>query len=375
MTYDYPSYYSQFHCIGGSCPDSCCIGWEVDIDEETYNYYKSLKGPFGDRLRAHIREDGTDRYFPLCEGGRCPFLNRENLCDIITQLGEESLAQVCMEYPRYFLEEGDYEQIDLSLSCMELGRIFFEDPDPIEYIREEMPDADADANPIPDTALNGRLVHVLDIRDDCIAILEDRSRTLADRFLEILHLYGPGSCQNESPGMQTSPNHTDCAGDQADGIRLTRLPALFEQMSRLEVLDSRWTDLLTEMRLQFSEFPDGSLPDVTIAEFVRQPLLWQELSQCTRGKLAVWFEKLGCYFCFRYITDSCFQPARHTGAGITAPAIHFCAKSVCFLYLMCISRYLKSGKHFGIQDMIDLAHLYSREVEHSDENVEYLKNC
>ena len=280
-----------------------------------------------------------------------------------------------MEYPRYFLEKGDYEQIDLSLSCMELGRIFFEDPDPIEYIREEMPDADADANPIPDTALNGRLVHVLDIRDDCIAILEDRSRTLADRFLEVLHLYGPGSCHNESPGMQTSPNHTDCAGDQADGIRLTRLPALFEQMSRLEVLDSRWTDLLTEMRLQFSEYPDGSLPDVTIAEFVRQPLLWQELSQCTRGKLAVWFEKLGCYFCFRYITDSCFQPARHTGAGITAPAIHFCAKSVCFLYLMCISRYLKSGKHFGIQDMIDLAHLYSREVEHSDENVEYLKNC
>ena len=375
MTYDYPSYYSQFHCIGGSCPDSCCIGWEVDIDEETYNYYKSLKGPFGDRLRAHIREDGTDRYFPLCEGGRCPFLNRENLCDIITQLGEESLAQVCMEYPRYFLEKGDYEQIDLSLSCMELGRIFFEDPDPIEYIREEMPDADADANPIPDTALNGRLVHVLDIRDDCIAILEDRSRTLADRFLEVLHLYGPGSCHNESPGMQTSPNHTDCAGDQADGIRLTRLPALFEQMSRLEVLDSRWTDLLTEMRLQFSEYPDGSLPDVTIAEFVRQPLLWQELSQCARGKLAVWFEKLGCYFCFRYITDSCFQPARHTGAGITVPAIHFCAKSVCFLYLMCISRYLKSGKHFGIQDMIDLAHLYSREVEHSDENVEYLKNC
>ena len=375
MTYDYPSYYSQFHCIGGSCPDSCCIGWEVDIDEETYNYYKSLKGPFGDRLRAHIREDGTDRYFPLCEGGRCPFLNRENLCDIITQLGEESLAQVCMEYPRYFLEKGDYEQIDLSLSCMELGRIFFEDPDPIEYIREEMPDADADANPIPDTALNGRLVHVLDIRDDCIAILEDRRRTLADRFLEVLHLYGPGSCHNESPGMQTSPNHTDCAEDQADGIRLTRLPALFEQMSRLEVLDSRWTDLLTEMRLQFSEYPDGSLPDVTIAEFVRQPLLWQELSQCARGKLAVWFEKLGCYFCFRYITDSCFQPARHTGAGITVPAIHFCAKSVCFLYLMCISRYLKSGKHFGIQDMIDLAHLYSREVEHSDENVEYLKNC
>ena len=238
MTYDYPSYYSQFHCIGGSCPDSCCIGWEVDIDEETCDYYKSLKGPFGDRLRAHIKEDGTDRYFPLCEDGRCPFLNRENLCDIITQLGEESLAQVCMEYPRYFLEEGGFEQIDLSLSCMELGRIFFEDPDPIEYIREEMPDTDADAEPIPDTAPDGRLAHVLDIRDDCIAILEDRSRTLADRFLEVLRLYGPGYSHSESPDAQNSPKNTACGGDQTDGFRLTRLPALPEQMSRLEILAS-----------------------------------------------------------------------------------------------------------------------------------------
>ena len=36
MTYDYPSYYSQFHCIGGSCPDSCCIGWEKDPSETDF---------------------------------------------------------------------------------------------------------------------------------------------------------------------------------------------------------------------------------------------------------------------------------------------------------------------------------------------------
>lgn len=280
-----------------------------------------------------------------------------------------------MEYPRYFLEEGGFEQIDLSLSCMELGRIFFEDPDPIEYIREEMPDTDADAEPIPDTAPDGRLAHVLDIRDDCIAILEDRSRTLADRFLEVLRLYGPGYSHSESPDAQNSPKNTACGGDQTDGFRLTRLPALPEQMSRLEILDDRWTDMLAGMNRQVSELPDGSLPDVTIPEFIGQPLLWEELSQSTHGKLTVWFEKLGCYFCFRYITDSYFQPAQYTDAEKVASAIHFCAKSVCFLYLMCISRYLKNGKHFEIQDVIDLAHLYSREVEHSDENVEYLKNC
>ena len=74
MTYDYPSYYSQFHCIGGSCPDSCCIGWEVDIDEETCDYYKSLKGPFGDRLRAHIKEDGAEIGRASCRERVCLYV-------------------------------------------------------------------------------------------------------------------------------------------------------------------------------------------------------------------------------------------------------------------------------------------------------------
>ena len=30
-----PFYYKEFHCIADACKDSCCIGWEIDIDEET----------------------------------------------------------------------------------------------------------------------------------------------------------------------------------------------------------------------------------------------------------------------------------------------------------------------------------------------------
>ena len=31
----YPDYYSAFRCIAGACKHSCCIGWEIDIDEES----------------------------------------------------------------------------------------------------------------------------------------------------------------------------------------------------------------------------------------------------------------------------------------------------------------------------------------------------
>ena len=35
-----PDYYDSFQCIAGDCTDSCCIGWELDIDEESYAAYK-----------------------------------------------------------------------------------------------------------------------------------------------------------------------------------------------------------------------------------------------------------------------------------------------------------------------------------------------
>ena len=47
-----PTYFNEFACIGGACEDNCCIGWEVDIDDESLEVYKSVGGEFGDRLRG-----------------------------------------------------------------------------------------------------------------------------------------------------------------------------------------------------------------------------------------------------------------------------------------------------------------------------------
>ena len=33
-----PEYYDRFRCIAGACKDSCCIGWEIDVDEEKQSY-------------------------------------------------------------------------------------------------------------------------------------------------------------------------------------------------------------------------------------------------------------------------------------------------------------------------------------------------
>ena len=56
MILRYPSYYKRFSCIAQRCEDTCCAGWEIDIDDRSYQYYMSVEGEFGERLRRSIRE-------------------------------------------------------------------------------------------------------------------------------------------------------------------------------------------------------------------------------------------------------------------------------------------------------------------------------
>ena len=79
-----PHYYKAFHCIASDCWDNCCVGgWEIDIDEETAQYYLSMEGEFGDRLRNSITR--TDEYCFRLKDGKCPFLDSKGLCEISGQ--------------------------------------------------------------------------------------------------------------------------------------------------------------------------------------------------------------------------------------------------------------------------------------------------
>ena len=60
-----PSYYARFRCLAGDCRDTCCRGWEIDIDPESYARYLAQPGKIGDRLRAARFEQRSDAAF-LC---------------------------------------------------------------------------------------------------------------------------------------------------------------------------------------------------------------------------------------------------------------------------------------------------------------------
>ncbi len=118
-----PNYYKNFRCIAQECKHNCCIGWEIDIDEDTLSLYDNVKNSFKKQLDEGINRNEEFACFKLDGKGRCAFLNENNLCKIILNLDENSLCQICNDHPRFRNYYSDRTEMGLGLCCEEAGKI------------------------------------------------------------------------------------------------------------------------------------------------------------------------------------------------------------------------------------------------------------
>ncbi|MBR4112289.1 MAG: flagellin lysine-N-methylase [Ruminiclostridium sp.] len=137
-----PEYCRSFRCSAGECTDSCCIGWEIDIDEKTADYYMSVDGEFGERLKKGI--SSGDCYSFILDNERCPFLNDHNLCDIILNLGEDKLCHICNEHPRYYEWFEGVREGGVGLCCEEAAKLILTRGGEDRYYETEIPCEDCD---------------------------------------------------------------------------------------------------------------------------------------------------------------------------------------------------------------------------------------
>ena len=128
-----PDYYEDFRCLAGKCPHTCCEKWEVVIDEDSAAFYKTVPGLLGDKLRTVLkRDEDGDLCFPL-NGGRCPFLDSENLCEIHKTLGEEATSVTCREHPRFTEDYGPFREVTLSASCPAANALLLGSREPLTF--------------------------------------------------------------------------------------------------------------------------------------------------------------------------------------------------------------------------------------------------
>ncbi len=235
----FPSYYNKFKCIADKCEHNCCIGWEIDIDDETLELYNSLEGKMGKKIRANI--EGEVPHFILQDGDRCPFLNEQGLCDIITEYGEAALCDICTLHPRFRNYYRDFFETGLGLCCEEAARIIiFEE----EKFKIQLP---------LNTHITIKEKEFFRIRSEIFDILQNRQLKTSQRFLELAKKFHLGFSFS--------------------------LPVLCEKYLSLERLDTTWTEELEILKLY--KFNGEIFND---AEF------------------DLIFEQLSAYFVFRHIT-------------------------------------------------------------------------
>ena len=192
-----PRSYHAFRCIGADCEDTCCVGWIVNVDKQTYEAYQGSDDPeLGPRLHELVTinaERSSDDNYARIElsGPGCPFL-AEGWCSIQKKLGEEYLSMMCSAYPRVMNVVDDVLQRSLDLSCPEAARIVLLDPGPMQFDEEEGRPHDPrlghlsmlrTSNGSPDKASDKPYRHFREIRAFVIWLLQYRAYPLWKRLV------------------------------------------------------------------------------------------------------------------------------------------------------------------------------------------------
>ncbi len=197
-----PQYFRKFKCIGSECEDSCCKGWRVNIDKETYKKYRSVQNnelrPLLDKYVTRERKNGGDHLnyakIKMTDGEAiCPFLNDKKLCRIQLEYGEGYLSKVCTIYPRSGNKVDNTIEMVTSLSCPAAARLALLNPEIMEFDEyEDIPNPNLIGfgafNTQDKQFVNRPQRYFWDLRILIIDILQNRNYVLWERLI-ILGLF------------------------------------------------------------------------------------------------------------------------------------------------------------------------------------------
>ncbi len=178
-----PSFYKEFKCIAGDCPDSCCQGWEVDADSDSLSYYAALDSKLEIKKKIDSvlsKDEFGNSIFTLAAKKRCPFLNDENLCDMHIALGEEHTPKTCRNFPRFFNNYGGVTEIGISFSCPVAAETMYnlDKLDFLEKVNSEPPCIN-DIDPQQYLFMKSK-------REELYRIIQNRSLHIKERLLRVI---------------------------------------------------------------------------------------------------------------------------------------------------------------------------------------------
>ena len=75
-------FFDSFVCSGSACQNTCCSGWDIALDKETYDFYEASHGAFSKYVKKNIGQTDGNYFIKMTEKKECPFLDEMGLCKI-----------------------------------------------------------------------------------------------------------------------------------------------------------------------------------------------------------------------------------------------------------------------------------------------------
>ena len=365
MEYRFPHYFEDFRCTAAECEDTCCAGWAIMIDDDTLEKYEKLEGSFGNRLRNSI--DWKEGCF-LQYNKRCAFLNEDNLCDIHIEAGEGMLCDTCRNYPRHLEEYEGVREGSLSLSCIEAAKIILGCSEPVRFIDMEDDVEDEEYEDF-DYLLFTKL---MDARERMLSILQNRSIDIMTRIGMTLEL---------SEKLQKALNRNEIC--EVDGIIeiYKNMDEMIAFQKRVEDAPIGENEYCSSMRKLFRVFYKLEVLKADWLEYVKRAevVLYGEgqrayennrkrfhksvgLQSTNYDVWSCWIEQLMVYFVFTYFCGAVYDDKIFA-------KMQTAVVSTMLISELSLAKWIEQGEKLNFDMFVNIAHKVSRELEHSDVNL------
>lgn len=338
MIFRTPTYYKDFRCIADKCKDSCCIGWEIDIDKETAEHYASVSGAFGERLQKNICF-GEISSFVLDQHERCPFLNAQGLCDVYTELGESALSQICTDHPRYYEWFGDLKEGGVGMCCEAAAMLILTADDPCDLTETKIPE------PADEEDFDAELFSLLtDARNRIFHMLMDESRTLSER---LAWMFDFSSCVQEylDSGENIIPQNIISLPPSRNDMR-----HVLQFFQSLQPMSEGWISALARASERMPEIIEH-----------REDFLQ------AHPEAEKYLRNIAVYFIWRHFLKGTFDGEIFSRTCLALSA-------VLVISVLWIDRWLDEDE-LSTEDCAEMAKNFSKEIEYNEENLSAMQDA
>lgn len=432
-----PNYFNEFKCIASECEDTCCAGWEIVIDDETHKCYENVEGEFGEILRSKIVESDGENIFLLNNGNcsflnekkMCEIyinLGEDHLCYTCQQfpryteefldLKEVGLSLSCPEAARIILRKAENTTFNLSEEDKCENEIKEELEDDLSLSCENINSSNCDLCKSSNlkNSENSKCFNLSESENrECFDLKNSEdsecNNSEVESFTEDEDYFDEGidaevlseflECRNIVFNI-IERNDLDLGTKAALALEFVKevqnkidlgdmdeIPELME-----EYRDENFINTLLKELESFKG--KESIKYKNLCEYLNvykkikhinsnDPLGLEKALKCFEGNEEFYlrkykefneyykenlykFKNILVYFIFRYFMKAIFD--YDVSAKIKLGII-----STLMIKELAVVRFIENNNEFTEEDMVEVSRIYSKDIEHSDENIENLQ--